>query len=224
LARNAQVFVLRGITEEMLLSEMINVDFAALRRETTVLAQRLTHGSSLRVTTSAGTDLTLGIQGREAKALAGGTGPGRFGGPRSGEAAIAPVEDSSHGLLVIEHSMDNIGLLDRPLELTVVDGKVTSVSGGRSADELRRLLDASDANATNLAEFAIGTNPAARLTGNLATDKKVRGSAHVAVGDNVSLGGVVRSDIHLDGMLLKPTVLVDGATLVENGVLVFENA
>src|SRR5690606_5298115 len=31
LARNAQVFVLRGITEEMLLSEMINVDFTALR-------------------------------------------------------------------------------------------------------------------------------------------------------------------------------------------------
>lgn len=223
LARNAQVFVLRGITEEMLLSEMINVDFTALRRETTALAARLTEGSRLHVTTRSGTDVTIGVQGREATALAGGTGPGRFGGPRSGEAAIAPVEGSSQGVVVIEHSMDNLGLLDRPIELTIVDGKAVSVKGGSSADQLRRLLDEADTAATNLAEFAIGTNPAARLTGNLATDKKVRGSAHVAVGDNVSLGGVVRSDVHLDGMLLKPTVLVDGAVLVENGELVFED-
>src|SRR5690606_6394907 len=133
---------------------------------------------------------------------------------RSGEAAIAPVEGTAHGVIVIEHSMDNLGLLDEPIELTVRDGRVQEIRGGRSAEALRRLLAESDDNATNLAEFAIGTNPAARLTGNLATDKKVRGSVHVAVGDSLSLGGTVRSDVHLDGMLLKPTVLVDGLPVV----------
>ncbi len=220
LAAKAQVFVLRGATEEMLLSDIVAVDFAELRRVTGEVARRLSEGSSVEVTTPAGTDLWLSVEGREARALAGGTGPGRFGGPRSGEAAIAPVEGSARGVLVIEHSMDNLGLIDAPIELTISGGRVTQVRGGESAAELRRLLEGSDANATNLAEFAIGTNPNARLTGNLATDKKVRGSAHVALGDNLSLGGTVGSDLHIDGMLLGPTVLVDGSPVVVAGELV----
>lgn len=224
LARDAQVLVLRGVTEEMLLSDIMNVDFDELRRVTGAVAERLTSCAEVRVTTPSGTDLWLSVEGRQARALAGGTGPGRFGGPRSGEAAIAPVEGTARGVLVVEHSMDNLGLLDRPIELTVEAGRVISIDGGHSAQELRRLLDDSDANARNLAEFAIGTNPAARLTGNLATDKKVRGSAHVAVGDNLTLGGTVRSDIHLDGMLLRPTVLVDGLALVQAGELILETA
>lgn len=222
LARNAQVFVLRGATEEMLLSDIVDVDFDELKRVTNAVAERLSDGSKVRVTTPVGTDLQLGIEGRQARALAGGTGPGRFGGPRSGEAAIAPVEGTAQGVVMIEHSMDNLGLLDAPIELTVADGRVTDIRGGDSAAELRRILALSDENATNLAEFAIGTNPNARLTGNLATDKKVRGSVHVALGDSLSLGGTVRSDLHLDGMLLRPTVLVDGSPLVVAGELVLD--
>ena len=222
LARNAQVFVLRGATEEMLLSDIVNVDFDELKRVTGAVAQRLSGGSSVRVTTPLGTDLRLSIEGRAARALAGGTGPGRFGGPRSGEAAIAPVEGTAQGVVMIEHSMDNLGLLDAPIELTVIDGRVTEIRGGASAYQLRGILERSDHNATNVAEFAIGTNPNARLTGNLATDKKVRGSVHVALGDSLSLGGTVRSDLHLDGMLLRPTVLVDGSPLVVAGELVLD--
>src|SRR5690606_12312972 len=150
-ARNAQVFVLRGITEEMLLSDIVNVDFAELKRVTGAVAVRLSAGSQVHVTTQRGTDVRLSVEGRQARALAGGTGPGRFGGPRSGEAAIAPVEGTAHGVIVIEHSMDNLGLLDEPIELTVRDGRVQEIRGGRSAEALRRLLAESDDNATNLA-------------------------------------------------------------------------
>ncbi len=220
LAQDAQVFVLRGATEEMLLSDIINVDWAELRRVTRNVADRLSAASELRVTTEAGTDLLMSLRGRDAVALAGGTSPGRFGGPRSGEAAIAPVEGSANGTVVIEHSMDNLGLLDAPITLLIEAGRATSVQGGGGAEELRRLLGESDKNATNLAEFAIGTNPNARFTGNLATDKKVRGSAHVALGDSRSLGGSIESDLHVDGMLLRPTVRVDGELLVDHGELI----
>ncbi len=223
LARNAQVFVLRGATEEMLLSDILRVDFDELKRVTRVVAERLSRGANVTVTTPLGTDLRFSVVGRQARALAGGTGPGRFGGPRSGEAAIAPLEGTAQGTVIIEHSMDNLGLLDGPIELTLRDGRVSAITGGRSASELRALLAASDDNATNLAEFAVGTNPNARLTGNLATDKKVRGSAHVALGDSLSLGGAVVSDVHLDGMLLNPTVLVDGAPVVVAGELVLDS-
>lgn len=224
LARDAQVFVLRGITEEMMLSDIMNVDYTELRRVTEAVAGRLSAAERVEVRTEAGTDLHFRTGGREARALAGGTAPGRFGGPRSGEAAIAPLEGTAEGVLVIEHSMDNLGLLDEPIALQMAAGRVERIRGGASARALRRLLDESDGNATNLAEFAIGTNPKARLTGNLATDKKVRGSAHVAIGDSLSLGGTIRSDIHLDGMLLQPTVHLDGRILVDRGSLQLDDS
>ncbi len=219
LAKNAQVFVLRGITEEMMLSDLMKVDYAALRQVTEALAEQLSNASTLHVTSPAGTDLTLSIAGRKALALAGGTSPGRFGGARSGEAAIAPVEGSAEGVVVIEHAMDNLGLLDAPIRLEFQNGKLVRIEGGLSATTLQDLLDTSDDKARNLAEFAIGTNPNARLSSNLAESKKIRGSAHIALGDNRSLGGSVASNIHIDGMILKPTVSADHHLLVEQGQL-----
>lgn len=223
LAKNAQVFVLRGITEEMMLSDLMKVDYTALRQVTEAVARQLTAASSLHVTSPAGTDLTFSVAGRTALALAGGTAPGRFGGARSGEAAIAPVEGTAHGVIIIEHAMDNLGLLDAPICLKLESGQVKSIEGGLSADELTRLINISDPNARNLAEFAIGTNPNARLSSNLAESKKIRGSVHIALGDNRSLGGSVTSDIHLDGMILYPTVQSDTCLLVEHGQLILND-
>ncbi len=48
------------------------------------------------------------------------------------------------------------------------------------------------------------------------------GRVHVALGDNVSFGGCVRSALHLDGMVLAPTMTVDERTLVSGGVLALD--
>jgi leucyl aminopeptidase (aminopeptidase T) len=75
--------------------------------------------------------------------------------------------------------------------------------------------------ARNIAEFSVGTNPGARLIGNLAEDKKAMGTVHFAIGDNRSLGGHVEAGVHLDGLVLKPTVIVDDKIIVEHGKLMF---
>ena len=74
-------------------------------------------------------------------------------------------------------------------------------------------------NCRVIAELGIGTNPKARLTGNLMTDEKVMGTIHVAIGDNASpsYGGVNPAPIHIDGVVGKPTLVVDGKTLIEDG-------
>ena len=115
--------------------------------------------------------------------------------------------------------MDGLGLLDEPIYLDVKEGLAVSVKGGRSADKLTRLIDEADEGANNIAEFAIGANPQARLIGNLAEDKKLEGSVHIAIGDNHVLGGKVSSNIHLDGMLLNPTVKLDGKLVIDQGTL-----
>jgi leucyl aminopeptidase (aminopeptidase T) len=51
-------------------------------------------------------------------------------------------------------------------------------------------------------------------------DEKVLGTVHIAVGDNTSfIGGHTRSNIHLDGILLQPTVKIDKRLLMQNGKL-----
>ena len=59
-----------------------------------------------------------------------------------------------------------------------------------------------------MAEFGIGTNDKAILTGIILEDEKVMGTIHIAFGDNKSMGGSVRVASHLDGLIKQPDRLV----------------
>ena len=64
---------------------------------------------------------------------------------------------------------------------------------------LSELLEPHGLDARNVAEFGIGTNDKAILTGVILEDEKVMGTMHIAFGDNKSMGGTVRVASHLDG-------------------------
>ncbi|MFQ5795090.1 MAG: aminopeptidase [Candidatus Bipolaricaulia bacterium] len=215
-----RVLVLRGVTEDLMLYGAINADYQQIAARCAQLRQWLNDADHVNLRTPQGTELAMSLAGRQAKALDGIVkGPGTFAAMPDGETAISPVEGSTEGTLVIENSMDGLGLLDEPIRMRVVTGRVVSIEGGSSAGQLQRLVDAADDHATNIAEFAIGTNPNARLIGNMAEDKKLEGSVHIALGDNHVIGGTVKSEIHLDGLLLNPMVELDGKVVVESGRL-----
>ena len=223
LRAGARVLVLRGVTEDIITHGAMLADYDQVDRITREVARLMTGAKRVRVRTPAGTDLTMSVDGRGAVALTGRVGgPGTFAAMPDGEAAISPVEGTTEGTLVIDHTMDNLGLLDQPIRMTVRRGQVVEITGGVSAQRLRELIASSDANATNIAEFAIGTNDRARLIGSMTEDKKLRGSVHVAIGDSHVIGGTVVSELHLDGLLLKPTVELDGARVVEDGRLLVD--
>jgi leucyl aminopeptidase (aminopeptidase T) len=220
-AAGAKVVILRGVTEDMLVKGAMTVDFQELKKRTQAIAQVLTGASEIRVTSDAGSDVTFSVAGRNAFSLDGFFHDDYgFATLPPGEAPICPVEGTTNGTLVFDYSMDGIGKLNQPLKLEVEKGEVVSVSGGVEDVQFLEQIFARDTTARNIAEFAIGTNPNARLIGNLAEDKKLAGTVHFAIGDNESLGGVVRSSIHLDGLMLKPTVLADQQPLVQKGKLV----
>ncbi len=220
-AAGTRIYLMRGVTEDMLIKGAVTADYKALRERTARVVNALTGADEVRVTSQPGTDVTFKLTGRKAFALDGfyrkEVG---FAGFISGEAPTSPLEGTANGTIVIDYSMDSIGRLKQPLVWTVKAGKVVSLTGAREeVDAIERYLER-DENNRNLAEFAIGTNPNARLIGNLAEDKKREGTVHFAIGDNKSLGGVVEAEIHLDGLILKPTVIVDHKkVLVENGKL-----
>jgi leucyl aminopeptidase (aminopeptidase T) len=49
--------------------------------------------------------------------------------------------------------------------------------------------------------------------------KKASGIPHVAIGDNRSIGGTVESSLHIDFILTRPTVWLDGQEVVREGKL-----
>ncbi|MFB6077339.1 MAG: hypothetical protein ABEK12_04380, partial [Candidatus Nanohaloarchaea archaeon] len=68
--------------------------------------------------------------------------------------------------------------------------------------------------ARNVAEFGVGTNPAATLIGNILQDEKVLGTVHVAFGDNTSMvpgsdDHRVDAEVHWDVVCEEPTVRFD---------------
>ncbi|MGM0604334.1 MAG: aminopeptidase [Halobacteriota archaeon] len=207
---------MRSIAESVLLDEL-DTDYDDLRRVTRAVAAIQTAASTARVTSDRGTDLTVEIAGRRGVPIDDGFDAGLVVLP-AGKSAIAPVEGSAQGTVVVDYSVDTLGRLDEPIELTVEDGRIRDVRGGTQAERLRERIDETGACARNLAEGpSIGTNPDVSLSGNQSTDKKKRGTMHVAIGDNVTLGGTVECDLHLDMTLTDATVTFDDFCVLEAG-------
>jgi leucyl aminopeptidase (aminopeptidase T) len=51
-------------------------------------------------------------------------------------------------------------------------------------------------------------------------DKKILGSAHLGIGGNLDLGGNLASTVHLDVILRKVSLALDGKWLLQHGKLV----
>lgn len=217
-ARGARVASMPGLTADMM-RRTFAADYGGVARRTGALAELLTRADTARILTPLGTDLTMSLAGREGHADTGFyLEPGSFGNLPAGEAYIAPVEGTAEGLVVIDGSLLD-RRVDEPVRVWVEGGRAVRIRGGRSAAELERLLEETGGEAATLAELGIGTNDGAVVTGNVLEDEKVLGTVHVAFGDNASMGGRVAVPIHVDGVILAPTLLLDGRVVVQDGRL-----
>lgn len=137
----------------------------------------------------------------------------------NGEFNVPPVEGSGAGKLVIDLCMHQIGRLASPIELTVVSGRIVKIDGGADAHTLRNYLERyGDENAYICpAEASVGTNSRALIRGVQREDKNILGSMHFGIGTNVDVGGTIVSNIHMDGVILEPTLYVDADKRIEHG-------
>jgi leucyl aminopeptidase (aminopeptidase T) len=197
----------------------MTADFLELREIAMRLADVLRGASEVRVTSPAGTDVTMSIQGREPKGWLTGIcrNPGEISAYPGGEVSLPPVEGTANGTVVIERVLTDIGVLSEPITWVVRDGLVEAIEGGEEAERLRRHIEGVE-NATNIGELGIGLNPRARINHDVTESKKALGTAHLAMGDSAGgYGGTVVSDVHLDGLVMTPRIEVDGRVVAEGG-------
>ncbi len=190
----------------------VDVDYARMRELGLAIMQSLDGAKEVLITDKNGTHLRLSIEGRK---------PGLEDGTLrdcrlkrrecevevpAGEVYIAPIEGSASGRLLLPHE---------GLEINFEGGRIVSVRDGK-AGELWESIKTPGGDV--IAEFGIGLNPGVKPLGLRMFDEKALGTVHVAVGHNLHLGGENESEIHIDFVLSKPTVLVDGCTLMERSV------
>lgn len=216
-AAGVRIATLPGITEEML-ARTLNADYKKIKERSEKIAAILDRGREAKVMTQAGTNLFMLIEGRRGQPDTGDvTAKGAFSNLPAGEAYIAPVEGTASGTLVVD---GGIGLLGNdPIIMEVEGGYVTKISGGEAAKRLEETIKELGKPARNIAELGVGTNDQAVLTGLVLEDEKVMGTVHIAIGNNASFGGNVTVPLHLDGILLKPTLEVDGQVIIRDGEL-----
>ena len=208
----ARVATMPGITMDMLTKGAMLADYTEVRVLSEKFAKLLTEAKEIKIE-NLGYTFYASVEGRKGIADSGIiTKKGAFGNLPAGEAFIAPVEGKSYGKLAIDGSFASIGLLSKPIILTIEEGRVIKKEGDEGKLQIEKYK-----NGDVVAEIGIGTNPKARVTGIVLEDEKVHGTVHIALGDNHTFGGETKAEIHIDGVMLKPSLWIDNKKVIEKG-------
>jgi aminopeptidase len=188
-----------------MLEGAMNIDWKTLAKRTLGITKVINMAEFIKVKTSNGTHIFFSKKGRRARSDTGVlTRQGSFGNLPAGEAFVAPLEGTANGKLVMEWGPTR--QLESPMILTVKDGYVTDVSGEDEYAEYLNIRLSERKENGNIAELGIGTNDAAKRPDNILESEKILGTVHLALGDNSSFGGNVKTPFHQDFVFFKPTV------------------
>jgi leucyl aminopeptidase (aminopeptidase T) len=192
-----------------MLEGSMNVDWKTLARITTDLAGIVNTAERVDIKTPNGTAISFSKKARKALADTGIlTRKGSFSNLPAGEVYLAPVEGTARGRLVLEWGPTRH--LESPVILTIKDGYVSDVAGKDEYAGYIRMKLAERIENGNIAELGIGTNSAAKRPDNILESEKILGTIHIALGDNSSFGGNVKTPFHQDFVFFKPTVTLIG--------------
>ena len=218
--KGARFLSLPDYTHEVVSGNALTADFRTLTGISMQLAEMLSKSSTIRLITTLGTDIKFDITGRKANASPGWCyAPGTLASPPDAETNIAVREEKTQGTLVVDGSIpcNEMGLIVKPLTLTIEKGRVVKILGDKS-DVLNSVFErVNDDKAKVAAEFGIGLNPKAALSGNMLEDEGTLGTVHIGIGSNITIGGNNNVAFHLDHVIRNATVMVDDVLIIKNG-------
>jgi 2,5-dihydroxypyridine 5,6-dioxygenase len=203
-------------------------------RRTKEGAAHLDGAESIRISSRAGTELSMDVTGRRGVAsygVADDSGHLDFWG--AGFFQIAVVEGSMEGRLVLDTGdlVFHFGRhIDRPVTIRFREGRAVSFEGGVEAQLIRMMLEsANDPNAFLAGHIACGTDRRARWTAEIAQFPVVGGggadaeafygNVQIEIGSNndVMFRGKNAASVHLGLCCLGCTMTLDGETLLQDG-------
>ncbi|GAA0679841.1 leucyl aminopeptidase [Clostridium cadaveris] len=216
--------VLTQFSEEMLIHGGLEADFKSIAPVCKTMADKLANSNEVVLTTANGTNLRYSALGRRGNALYCMVEKGQFSTVPTVEANVSPLEGTANGIVIADGSIPylGIGVLDEPVKLTIENGFITSILGGKQAKILEEdLKSKNDPNVYNIAEMGVGLNPCCKFVGFMLEDEGVYGSVHIGIGTSITLGGTVKASCHYDLIMRDATIVADGELLMESGKVKF---
>ena len=208
------------------------------KRRILAAERRLRGAKTMRVTSAAGTDLSMELgQFRTLAQYGYSDEPGHWDHWPSGFVATWPNEQTARGRVVIDVGdillPFKMYVLSAPIILDIVDGKIVSINGEFEAKYLKRHFDAyKDPNAYAVAHVGWGLQPKAKWGGLGMRDKfeslgmdarSFSGNFLFSTGPNSEAGGSNHSQCHLDIPMSACSVFLDNEPLVSDGTVVIED-
>jgi 2,5-dihydroxypyridine 5,6-dioxygenase len=210
------------VTEDALCVGGILADFEECDRVGRRLGEALSKAQTMRMTSSAGTDISGEVKGRPVQYETGlFREPGTFAALPNSEINISPLEGTAEGVVVADVRIMSVGVTRRePVTIVVKGGRVTDVKGEVMAEIFKETLASfNDQTAYNAAEFGLGLNPEAREYCTNLEDLGHITHGHLGIGSSYAIGGSVLAPCHIDAIFKDVTVEFGGRVVWDKGRL-----
>ncbi|MHC4745080.1 MAG: aminopeptidase [Planctomycetota bacterium] len=215
-----------GITPQIMCDGMCS-DYNEIQRISRLVYEKVKDANEIRVITENGCDVTARFSPELRWHISDGDiRKGQWKNLPDGEVLTSPVD--VNGVAVFDGCLGDYfekyaSIADTPLTVKVENGRAIKESIDCANEQLREefieYLFENDENSDRVGEFAIGTNTGlTELIYNLLQDEKFP-SVHIAFGNPLAAhtGADWDSQSHVDGLIVSPTVIVDGETIMDKG-------
>ncbi len=226
LANGVRYMNICGMDAMMMARTVSHINYDLVIKLGEILQSKVQAADEVIVKSPAGTDLKGYNRGRKVRLS--GKKATEKGYPimLAGQISWCPIEETIEGKLVFDGALFpplELGKLNSPVHLTLKDGRVTDIEGGRDAQIFKRWMDDLNdpENMPRLAHFSLGFNPGiTSITGRIVEDERVFGSIEFGIGSQGKsiMGKGWDSAGHTDGIVLNPTIILDGVELEKDGI------
>jgi leucyl aminopeptidase (aminopeptidase T) len=186
------------------------------------LLELTNQADTVHVTSPAGTD----VSGRNGGRKGFNHGPATEKGAAymvGGQVGWCPLEETINGTIVFDGMLsypEELTQLRSPIRIEVEGGVIQEVSGRREAEVLDRWLRGfDDPNMLRIAHFTYGFNPGAQMSVNIVETERIYGVHVFGIGKQLPLigGKGWNAPGHTDGIVLNPSVWLDGECVEKDG-------
>lgn len=202
--------------------EFLTMDTKKSRLMAQVIMKYLKHSTRIRITTKAGTDLSIGKKGRNPGFFNGVLRDGKGYSSASIEVYIPILETETEGIMLLDGSLGYIGRAEEPTRILFRQGRIVEIEDTMTGNRLRKYMESyRDRRIYIAGELGIGLNSCARCQGNCyIEDESAYGTFHIGVGRNIALGGSQNARGHFDLVCHDPDIYTDNRKIMEEGKII----
>jgi leucyl aminopeptidase (aminopeptidase T) len=217
--RNGCRFLVLGNATRRLIERSFATNYVRISMLSRKISDLLAIGNHLTLTSSYGTQISIAISKLMATSETGhAQNPGECSLLPAGESClILKNSNSMNGRIVLNRLVGQRKRLSALVALSVKDGRVTQIKGQEAAEQLRKDLRKFGPEGRRIYEFGIGTNDKVSFGNTSQEDEKASGTIHISFGPDRKTKVHGKSLAAIKGIILKPTITIDGKTILKDG-------